>query len=214
MKTLKIGCISDTHTKHRNLKLESVDILLFAGDSMGSGYERYELIDFLDWFNKQDARYKIFIAGNHDRYIQDYPETFKNLLKENYPELIYLENSGIEIEGIKIWGSPDQKMFCNWAFNRTQAELEDIFSKIPEDTNILLSHAPAYGIGDMCPQGHVGELTLLRKIETLDKLNLHVYGHIHEGYGKYNLLYESVNASVLDHAYRLKNEPVYIKYKI
>jgi Icc-related predicted phosphoesterase len=210
---MRVAAFSDTHGLHRELQLPKCDMLLFCGDCMTCGYKRNELIDFLDWFEKCDAKYKIMIAGNHDRFIQNHPFLFEEMLVD-YPSINYLENSGINIEGINIWGTPDQRIFLNWAFNRTDNQLKIIFDYIPTNTNILISHAPALGIGDMLEnKEQVGELALRDKIEELHDLKFHVFGHIHNDYDEYHIgRYVAYNCSVVNERYELQNEPIVFDY--
>jgi Icc-related predicted phosphoesterase len=208
---INITCISDTHTKHRELKIEPCDILLYAGDAMSCGYKREELTDFLSWFEAQPARYKVMIAGNHDRYVENFPQDFKEMMHSF--DVIYLEDSYINIEGFKVYGTPHSKIFYNWAFNRNEDQLEDLFDKIPVDTDILLSHAPPYGMLDELERGErVGEVTLKNKMKELTNLKLHVYGHIHTSFGlrKPTNKHISVNAAQVDETYELTNFPIVV----
>ncbi len=212
---MKIQFLSDTHLSHRELgKLKSCDLLIFGGDCMNSGYKLEELIDFLDWFSEQDSKYKILIGGNHDRWIENNPIIFRELL-ENYPDIIYLENTGIIIEGINIWGSPNSKIFYHWGFNNTEDELEEIFSRIPKDTNILITHAPALGIGDRTESGDfIGERTLLNRIEHLPNLKYHLNGHNHAGNDIYDIgRYININGSIVNEQYELENQPYIFEYE-
>jgi Icc-related predicted phosphoesterase len=210
---MKISCISDSHGLHRKLEiLEEADMLIFAGDCMNSGYSEYELTDFLNWFSLQPHKYKIMIAGNHDRWIEDSPIQFRALLKL-YPSIIYLEDESVEIEGLKIYGTPHSKEFCSWAFNRNEFELEALFSKIPSDTDILISHAPELYILDTLVDGRsVGEFTLTERIRKLTNLKLHVVGHVHNSFGmlKRHNKHISINASQVDESYRVVNFPITI----
>lgn len=210
---MKITCISDTHGLHGTIYLEETDILLFAGDSMTCGYKLNELKDFLTWFSSQPARYKIMIAGNHDRFIENNPKDFQELLFNDYPDIIYLEDKLVNIEGVKIYGTPHSKVFYNWAFNRKEDELEQLFSKIPLDTDILLSHAPQYGVLDeLIDERSVGENSLTKRISKMKNLRLHVFGHIHQGFGlrKPYRKHISVNAAQVDEEYKLTNFPILI----
>lgn len=202
----KIVMISDTHGQHHDIVLSKGDILIHAGDVSRSG-KKTQIQDFLQWFAKQDFQYKIFIAGNHDFFFeQNREEEIAQIIPEN---VIYLNDSGVEIEGINIWGSPIQPWFFDWAFNRQRGgEIKKYWDLIPENTNILITHGPVYGILDKTTtQLNVGCEDLLTKIKTLSELKLHVSGHIHEGYG---IVQESnitfINASVLDVNYRLVNK--------
>jgi Icc-related predicted phosphoesterase len=204
---MKFVAISDSHTKHHRLLLPSADAIIHAGDISSRGFEG-EIIDFLDWFRKLDYKYKIFIAGNHDFYFEKQDERkIKQLIPSN---VIYLNDSGIQIEGIKIWGSPIQPWFYNWAFNRYRgADIKKHWDLIPTDTDILITHGPVEGILDKTINGDVvGCKDLLEKVQEI-KPKFHICGHIHEGYGimqKDETTF--INASVLDENYRLKNEPI------
>lgn len=185
-------------------------MLLHAGDVSGRG-EREVVLDFLDWFSSQDYKYKIFIAGNHDFFFeQTSAEEIAALIPEN---VIYLNDSGITIEGIKIWGSPIQPWFYDWAFNRQRgADIRQHWDLIPVDTDILITHGPAYEILDKTVGGiPVGCEDLLEKIKEIQP-KIHLFGHIHEAYGiveKLGTIF--INASVLDFNYKLHNAPIQIE---
>lgn len=208
---MKIIAIADTHSQHAGLKLPEADMILHAGDISNRGGEQ-EVIDFLDWFQHLDYTYKIFIAGNHDFFFErNAPEKIKALIPD---KVIYLCDSGVTIEGINIWGSPVTPTFFNWAFNRDRgAAISRHWDLIPEGTDILMTHGPVAGILDKTLHGEqVGCADLLKKVQTL-KPKYVIGGHIHESYGKLEsqgITY--YNASVLDHRYRLKNEPWLINY--
>ena len=115
---MRITAISDTHTKHSQLNLPGGDLLIHGGDLSNRG-SFGDLESFLYWFGKQDYKHKVFIAGNHDFCFQDSPGICKAILKEHEEyngNITYLEDSEITIEGLKIWGSPWQPEFYNWAF--------------------------------------------------------------------------------------------------
>ncbi|MEA3295811.1 MAG: metallophosphoesterase [Patescibacteria group bacterium] len=112
----KIVIISDTHGMHKGLDnkfdLPPADFVIHCGDITGSGKE-HVVKEFLDWYSKLDQyKYKIFIAGNHDRLFEDDRMIAKELLSK-YPNVIYLEDSGVELKGIKFWGIPVSRPFCN-----------------------------------------------------------------------------------------------------
>ncbi|WP_432649118.1 metallophosphoesterase [Halopseudomonas aestusnigri] len=95
-------CISDTHGLHQSLPpLPDCDVLIHAGDCLGSGSVK-SLEAFAEWFESQPPRHKILVAGNHDDAIEKYPELIPTLL----PTTHYLQDSGIEIGGVKFWGAP------------------------------------------------------------------------------------------------------------
>jgi Icc-related predicted phosphoesterase len=203
---MKVVAISDTHNKHHLLHLPEGDLLLHAGDVSGRGTEA-EVQFFLDWFAEQDFEHKVFIAGNHDYFFERFPESFvRHVIPDN---IIYLNDSGVEINGVKIWGSPVQPWFFDWAFNRRRGpDIEKHWKLIPDDTDVLITHGPAYGILDRTIRGElVGCADLLDKIIKV-KPKYHIAGHIHEAYGmEQHGGTTFINASVLDVKYKLANKP-------
>ena len=208
---MKIVAISDTHGKHEQLVLPHGDILVHAGDISMKGTEN-EIESFLLWFKAQNYTYKIFIAGNHDFFFERHSEN--EIQKFIPPDVIYLNDSGIEIAGLKFWGSPITPWFMNWAFNRRRAyEIVRYWDLIPTDTDVLITHGPMFGRLDENKDGeHVGCKDLLLKSEEL-KIKAHIFGHIHESYGSLesgNIQF--LNASVLNERYELVNAPFIMEF--
>ncbi|XP_066250499.1 metallophosphoesterase domain-containing protein 1 [Euwallacea similis] len=132
-------------------------------------------------------------------------------IRQYLTNCIYLEDSGVEICGIKIYGSPWQPEFGNWAFNLPRGG--DCLSKwnlIPEDTDILVTHTPPLGHGDLvCSGVRAGCVELLTTVQTRVKPKYHIFGHIHEGYGVTSdgkIIF--INASTCDINYIPNNLPV------
>lgn len=209
---MKITLISDTHNRHHKINLLGGDMLIHAGDATEMGTDR-EIYRFLDWFVDQPYEYKILIAGNHDFGFES--DEFVAKIREEYPEIIYLQDELVEIEGLKIYGSPWQPEFGGWAFNlpRDGEELKRNWDLIPEKVDFLITHGPPFGRGDMLEDGReVGDQLLIEAI-TLKKPAVNVFGHIHAGRG----LYEGVdtvfmNASVVNERYLVVHEPINIDY--
>jgi Icc-related predicted phosphoesterase len=217
---MKITFISDTHGKHKhytskgfNNLLGEGDVLIHSGDVSSVG-KKYEIDDFLNWISEVNYTHKVFIAGNHDflfESMSEIPEEFK--LKNVH----YLFDSMIEIDGLKIYGSPWQPEFFNWAFNlpRMGSELKSKWLKIPEDLDILVTHGPPYKILDKTPNGlSVGcELLFNRVMEVKPKI--HAFGHIHFSYGTTQYLnIDFFNAASLDEDYSPTNKPIKIDYDV
>jgi Icc-related predicted phosphoesterase len=131
---------------------------------------------------RNDSTEYVFIAGNHDFFFEEAPLSEINALIPN--NVIYLNDSGVHIEGIKIWGSPVQPRFYDWAFNRDRGEhIKKHWDLIPKGTDILITHGPAYGILDLTmDMRQVGCEELRKKVEEI-KPKYHVFGHIHESHG-------------------------------
>ena len=204
---MKFVIISDTHGQHKNLTLPKGDVIIHAGDISQRGKES-EIIDFLNWFKDLDFKYKIFIAGNHDFFFEETSEKdIQRIIPEN---IIYLCDSGVEVENIKIWGSPITPWFYDWAFNRPRgAQIALHWQLIPHDTDILITHGPVFGQLDKTTRGeNVGCEDLLHAIDKI-KPKIHICGHIHEGYGQTtSSKTKFINASVLDEKYGLTNPPI------
>ncbi|HYO21621.1 MAG TPA: metallophosphatase domain-containing protein [Flavisolibacter sp.] len=203
---MRFVAISDTHCRHRNLRLPKGDVLLHAGDISYRGDKR-EIEDFLNWFGKLAFKHKIFIAGNHDFFFEQEKAA---LIKKLIPETVcYLKDESVTINGIKIWGSPYTPWFYRWAFNKRRGlPLAAHWENIPADTDVLLTHGPVYGILDMLlNEQHAGDKDLLKKVLTL-KPKVHVCGHIHESYGtikRHGIKF--INACILNESYELINAP-------
>jgi Icc-related predicted phosphoesterase len=207
---MRIICLSDSHGQHRGVPIPPGDVVIHAGDVSKRG-EKGELADFLDWFGGLPHRYKIFVGGNHDFLLEDAPREFAKMVPDN---CMYLNDSGVEIAGITVWGSPITPFFFDWAFNRHRgADIRRHWDLIPARVDILVTHGPPYGILDRTARGQcVGCEELLPVVERL-RPRLHVFGHIHEAYGQFERNgTRFVNASVLDLHYRRVNAPVVVDF--
>jgi Icc-related predicted phosphoesterase len=215
--------ISDTHNKHNQITedLPGGDLLLHAGDISSMGYE-HEIFNFLIWMNKvKGYGDKIFIAGNHDWGFQDNPKMVQELL-EIAPSVTYLQDE-LEVIGddyqtaIKIWGSPWQPEFYNWAFNlpRNGEELKEKWGMIPMDTDILITHGPAWGYVDDVEgrRGeHLGCELLAERIKVV-KPKIHICGHIHTGNGyMFDGDTHYINAAVLNERYHYAHKPFQVDW--
>lgn len=204
---MKIVCIADTHEKHKQVKLPKGDMLIHAGDFTWVGAPGPTL-EFLDWFEAQPYKHKILVSGNHD-FLFEYGKNLR-LLKDR--SFHYLMNSKIVIDKrVNIWGSPFTPEFLNWAFMGTPSSLAAVWSKIPKDSDILITHGPPFGILDRTMEGANAGCPKLLEAVQIKKPKFHLFGHIHEGYGtqKRNGV-TFINASLCDAAYRLANKPVVI----
>lgn len=213
----KVVLISDTHTFHREITMPPGDIVIHAGDYTHTGNVR-EYTPFLDWFSSLPYKHKVLINGNHEREVEKDPYLFKSAIPEN---ITYLENSGCKIEGLRIWGSPYTPEFGNWGYSyRGEEEAKAIWSQIPDNTDILVTHGPAYRLLDYSTykvsertDQNVGCKVLRKAIETIHP-KLHVCGHIHGNRGTLRFgKTRMVNAAICDEAYRATNKPFIIDTK-
>jgi Icc-related predicted phosphoesterase len=206
---MKIVLISDTHNQHDKLVIPAGDMVIHAGDVTSNG-SYLEVASFLRWFSELPIKYKIFIAGNHDYLFERHPAFSKS---EYLSGIIYLENELVEIEGLKIFGSPYIPQYKDWAFMKKSGdEIREVWNLIPNNLDILVTHGPPYMILDQIEYGfHTGCRDLLTRIKVV-RPKVHVFGHVHEGYGaKEEFGIRFFNASVLSHNYRLVNGPISIE---
>ncbi|CAF0789360.1 unnamed protein product [Adineta steineri] len=216
-KTTRIVCISDTHSRY-GFTLPAGDILVHAGDFSMTG-EQSEIESFITCLKSlTQYRLKIFIAGNHDMTLQPafYEKNWERWhrgRKQNYelinrlvrdPSLItnygiiYLEDQEFvdKVTGLKFYGS---------------IEIKNAWSRIPKDVDILLTHGPPTNILDENTVGiRVGCARLLARVITI-KPRLHVFGHIHEAYGRIDQgLTTFVNASTCNQRYEPVQPPIVV----
>ena len=207
---MRIVCISDTHGFHREVRLPLGDVLIHAGDFMRSGKIVDEIKDFNYWLGEQPFQHRIVIAGNHDLLLEA-----RSSLSHLLTNAVYLQDSGLEIDRIKFWGSPWTTRFMNWAFmSEPGMEMKAHWDKIPSDIDVLITHGPPRGVLDCSAQFGDG-LGCVELMKTIEKIRpkLHVFGHIHFGYGiqieEHNAGSTTfLNAAQVDEAYRVTNKPL------
>lgn len=212
---MRVVCISDTHSFHNRISIPEGDVLLFSGDMCG----RSTLEDvrrFNQWlgtlpYPKENI---VVVAGNHDRPFEDDPKKAKSFMTN----CTYLQDELYVVNGLKIWGSPWQPEFFNWAFNLKRGpEIKEKWDLIPDGIDILITHGPPFGIGDKAQMTmqNVGCVDLLDAVKRVNP-KMHLFGHIHEGYGvfqKKDMDTVFVNASICTLQYKPIQLPLVFEYK-
>lgn len=180
MNKLRIWHISDTHCKHDELIVpKDIDMVIHSGDFSNNkvpGFNDPEVFNFINWYYKLPIKYKILVAGNHDTSVE--AGYWKKDNFENY-NIMYLGHESVEVEGIKIFGSPYTPEFNQWAFNVKREKLFKYWESIPLDTNILVTHGPPLSILDNDLGIQLGCRSLNKRIKKLKDLRIHQFGHIH-----------------------------------
>lgn len=238
--SIRFVCISDTHTHTENLaeKLPDGDILIHAGDFTRSSTKR-DIIKFNNFLGTIKERYKhiVVIAGNHeltfdqrvcDRGLMRYKLyqmfigddfTSQQLNPYQSKKLLtnckYIENESIELFGIKIYGAPWQPERFGLAFNKPRGEeILNEWNKIPNDTDILVTHGPPLGIGDKTTTNiHCGCAELATTVMDRVKPKYFIFGHIHEAYGIWRddkTVY--INAAICNRQYKPVHKPIVFDY--
>ena len=217
---MKVCAISDQHGHLLN-NIPECDLLLIAGDmcpvTNHDPYFQANWINttFKEWLETLNVKHIVFTPGNHDFVFERAP----SLIHFDELPTTYLQDAGCEIEGLKIWGSPWTPYFNNWAFNLdendpNETRLTQVFSRIPNDTDILMTHGPPYEILDIVEKlgskdiEHVGSYAL-RKVVMEVKPLVHHFGHIHNGgfrmINKGEQIICFMNTTIVNEAY----DPVY-----
>jgi Icc-related predicted phosphoesterase len=216
---MHIVAISDTHNKHEKIVIPECDLLIHAGDASFNGTDS-ELTKFAEWLHKQPAKYKIFVPGNHEEGLEKDWEKGTRLLIEGCPDLIILNDSGITLDGVKIWGSPITPWFHDWAWNRRRYEINVHWDQIPTGTNILITHGPPQCILDRLhsidgtPKGAWAGCPYLRQKIREVKPDLHIFGHIHYhgGNREHQEGTSFYNVAICDEMYAPTNPVTEIEY--
>lgn len=243
---IKVVTASDTHDLQGNpgyntlLNLPKGDLFIHAGDFTNYG-TKAEVLRFLKFLEevkeKYGYKYIAFVAGNRETILDKELDAFRDLrgmeealeVRQMLPRLrekgiFYLEDESVTLfEDLEIYGSPwTLGAFGNRAFSCTEETLAEKFGKISKTANIVVTHCPPKGYGDLgeviveTSEGsldykvlkHLGSKSLWDIIEEINPW-MQVFGHEHEGYGVIEGGFEKtvyVNAAIATTRYEPHNE--------
>jgi Icc-related predicted phosphoesterase len=210
-----IVCISDTHTKHRQVQVPPGDILVHSGDFCGRG-DVVEISSFLDWIESLPHELKIVVPGNHDVCLEFNLEARNEFKKSGVHLLIDSDFTDMK-SGLSFYGVPWTPDFYpdTWSFQYSRAGCTPtmLWDKVPSSIDIIISHGPPYGCADQVLPGsssHLGSSFFASRIEQLvDSLKGVICGHIHGGYGTHELFgVPIINASICTESYAAINPPI------
>jgi len=219
--TLKIWFISDTHTRHAELKVPRADVVIHCGDEANvrkPWQNKLQSAAFFDWFVELDIETKIFVPGNHSTAIGD------GLLKPaDYTSVRFLIHEAMNLGGFRVFGSPYTPMFFEWAYMKDREELDSYWSEIPAETEILITHGPPKGVRDVTRHWrtkepiHVGSKKLTRHVTQRIRPRIHAFGHLHDEAGIENFGTETrdgiqfINCSCVDLQGKLVNHGLVVE---
>jgi Icc-related predicted phosphoesterase len=220
---LKAVTFSDTHNLHEGIKLPKCDIAFFNGDFSGRG-NKFETLYFMRWYSRQtQCKYKVMVPGNHDicfdprfndeTHAQNW---WLDHFKKTYNNIIILEDSMVEIEGVKIWGSPATlwRDGDRWAHNYREEDIHEVWEKIPKGMDVIITHGPVFDVLDSTLTGKKVGCKILSKVISDLNPQYHLCGHIHESYGvekKGNTTH--INSAILNLDYEVYNYPIEFEIK-
>jgi predicted phosphodiesterase len=207
---MRIVLISDTHGLHRKVEVPGGELLIHAGDFTLDSKPPSVVSDFNAWLGSLPHRHKVVIPGNHE-FILEEPRN-----RGAITNAILLVDTGVEIEGLRIWGSPVTPLYGG-AFGKSNPEdRKRHWASIPEGLDILITHGPPFAILDHggseerregCPQLLEAVFRALPRV--------HVFAHIHHGYGTLRTNHTLfVNASLLGEDGSLGRKPVVIDFQV
>jgi Icc-related predicted phosphoesterase len=206
---MRIVLISDTHGLHRQLDVPGGDLLIHAGDITTNSKPDWMYLHFDIWLGELPHRHKIVIPGNNDYLLEDPKE------RKVITNAMLLVDSGVEIEGLKVWGSPVTPLYGG-AFGKSRPEdRKKLWASIPDGLDILVTHTPPFAILDhSLPSGPREGCPYLFAEVFRARPRLHVFGHIHAGYGTLRTDTLFVNASLMGEDGSLSRKPVVIDFQI
>ena len=229
---MKITAISDLHG-YLPKDLPGGNVLCICGDIVPLDYQSdfaqsvaWFCLDFAPWADSQPYKKVVFIGGNHDFFLQELSEkqspssVMKHLLPGSHKgqsKLVYLCDNSVEIDGIRIYGTPWIADLARWAFYKTEDELAEVYARIPKKCDILLTHMPplACDAGLVMQRGHYntlanyGSVVLAEAIATLD-IKYALCGHVHTGNHRpepFGSVQNVVNVSLKDEDYKISYKP-------
>jgi Icc-related predicted phosphoesterase len=231
---ITIVAMSDMHGYlDKPNRLPKGDVYCICGDIMPLDIQRDEVSSiawlctkFFPWVEQLPCDRVMLVAGNHDFIFQrlatdrngNHRKPKRVLQKLMAPKkLVLLEDSECIYNGYRFYGSPWCPELTNWAYYADSPTLINKFKKIPEHTDVLITHCPPaledYGTvlqsGWNC--GHSYGCTELRdsiyQLEVRPKL--HIFGHVHSGQHMSKEILGTIyaNVSIKDEGYLPIYEP-------
>lgn len=199
--TIKVVCISDTHTKIPPQALPKGDILIHAGDLTNTG-SRAQIQQTIDWLKSHQKPWPgsrngfmhiVAICGNHDSYLDERSRSAHDKAHKNqvlsWGKIHYLQHSSITLpfldgRRLKIYGAPQIPKCGGKEFAFQYERGQDAWSNtVPDDVDILVTHNPPKWHLDLATSGGLGDEYELQEIWRT-KPTLQICGHVHSGYGK------------------------------
>jgi Icc-related predicted phosphoesterase len=212
---MKLILLSDTHCQTDKVEIPYGDVLIHCGDFSFRG-DSGEIWDFAEWLKEQPHKYKLWIPGNHELGLEDFPYNTKII--DHYAGSICLHNKEHSIDGIKFFGSAWTPEFNNWAFNHNKEQAKRYWAYAPDEIDVLITHGPPLGFLDNSDiNNRLGCKSLLNYTKRVQP-KVHAFGHIHGGYGHITHRWENtgaytqfLNVSQLDERYKRVNKPVVVE---
>lgn len=221
---MRVVATSDLHGHLDRLRIEPCDLLVIAGDAGPAGWgmsratqRRWFDNDFPDWIASEacPAERVVWIAGNHDEVIEVGGPGDRLSACSDYLQDSALALTTEEHGELVLWGTPwvSGDLPREMAFVVDESVRERAFAKIPLEADIVIAHSPPAGYGDFSINSgvHIGSPALWSRLFEV-KPRLVVFGHCHEGYGRWTAPWggELINASHCNGCLEPANPPVVV----
>lgn len=201
---MKLVVLSDNHSNY-DFETPEGDVLIHCGDFSYQG-KPLEIMNFIDWFKQQPHKHKIWVPGNHELSLEDFPYNIEVIEQET--GAICIHNKEYMINRIKFFGSAMTPNFRDWAFMHNKKQAQRYWSHAPYRVDVLITHGPPKGILSNNLEGEDCGCPYLRQYVDRTKPKIHCFGHLHESYGHKKISNtDFYNVSVLNRAYKLENQP-------
>lgn len=226
----KVCAISDTHGQY-NFDIEPVDILFICGDIVPLRMQsnnpqslKWFNREFIPWCKKQPVDQIYMVAGNHDFFLQSCPDPYiKEFLRGTNITILYNESAEYLDENsgkvYTIWGSPNCHQFGNWAFMYSDEYNKEMYERMPNNLDFLITHDAPYGRNDIILQKdckwadgkHIGNIPLVEIVKER-KPKYHFTGHLHSTDHELKDYDGTKTAcvSLLNENYNMFYEPLYL----
>ena len=149
-------------------KLEGIDLIISCGD-LDPNY-----LSFLATFTSAPV---LYVHGNHDECYQETPPS----------GCICIDDSIYVYKGIRILGLGGSMRYKDGPFQYTQAQMSRRAARLwpalccRHGFDVLVTHAPAHGIGDGPSLAHTGFHAFVRLLDQY-RPRIFVHGHVHLSY--------------------------------
>lgn len=174
---MKVMVIADKESKilteyYSENNLENIEFILSVGDLPYS---------YLETIKTNLKRPLLYVKGNHDTYKT-------NLFDREFIEWKSVEISGIRVIGIGCQNRKGQIL----SEEKMRKKLKRLYQRNKQKTgvDIIISHYPAFGMGDGQDTVHRGYQAIRDFVEKMQPTYF-VYGHNHLNYGRKLRIIES-----------------------
>jgi len=204
---VRLVLLSDTHGNHRNVQVPDGELLIHAGDFTWLSRSMKEVSDFNWWLGELPHRHKILVPGNHEFFLET-DRSKRSMLSK----ALVLIDEAIEIDGLRIWGSPVTPLYGGAFRMSSAADRRRLYAHIPDDIDVLITHGPPFGILDMMPNSslHTGCRELFDAVIRV-KPKVHVFGHIHSGGILHTVSTTFVNAALFGQHGGIDKAPIVLR---